>query len=71
MLPCLGAVVPVSYTHLDVYKRQGQGFGACFRVPVFHGEEVDLSPGVHGNGGVEFRAGQMCIRDRVNYVQSL
>ncbi len=36
----------------------GQGFGACFRVPVFHGEEVDLSPDVHGNGGVEFRAGR-------------
>ena len=31
-------IITVSYTHLDVYKRQGQGIHICFAVAVLHGQ---------------------------------
>ena len=49
---------PVSYTHLDVYKRQGPGKRVPFRDPL---PESRL-PGTDRYG--EFRSDEMCIRDR-------
>ena len=54
-----GYVVSVSYTHLDVYKRQIQGIDGLWHarhpVPGRTGYHVLLQ---------RYRAGQMCIRDR-------
>ena len=59
-------LLPVSYTHLDVYKRQEQGgfgmqrlgFGLSFGDGGgFQRERVAILP-----------AGEMCIRDRVELV---
>ena len=47
-------VVPVSYTHLDVYKRQLYTFGrAVYDIGRNDGSRMDTG-----------HAGQMCIRDR-------
>ena len=67
----------VSYTHLDVYKRQAQYYGSypCHRVVNHAGR---LAPGwaeqrflleaegvaVKDNNSVDLKKYQMCIRDR-------
>ena len=42
--------VPVSYTHLDVYKRQGQGLGALCPRPAVAGGILRDGGQVHGSG---------------------
>ena len=38
--PGRGSAGPVSYTHLDVYKRQGDGFNAGFLAGILQGRDV-------------------------------
>ena len=59
-------IYPVSYTHLDVYKRQAYAcVCALLRAP-----EPAAAPALHGRH-LPLEAGQMCIRDRLRAVLSL
>ena len=49
---------PVSYTHLDVYKRQGNGFG-------FGGRNAGaLASELNTDANTNLLMQEMCIRDR-------
>ena len=60
--------LPVSYTHLDVYKRQGSGdmYGAKMSLNKFVGK---WRMSLYGDLGKLPRYGKMCIRDRLENVQ--